>query len=77
MNPAGGGGRWIVCSYSHCLEVALVALAQFGADLALGSRHVVQRALDGDDPLHVETAHVAQAAVVVVVRVFITFSLVD
>ena len=63
-------GQWIgwfliesrVARTRRYLEIAFVALAQLGADHALGPRHVLDGALDGDDAFHVETADVAQTA---------------
>ena len=52
--------KWIAMNY---LEVALVALAQFGTDHGLGSGHVVDGSLDGYDAFHVETADVTQTAI--------------
>lgn len=46
----------------HRLQVVLVALAQFGADLVLGTRHILDQALDRDDALQIEAVDVVDRA---------------
>ena len=49
-------------THSHCLQVVLVALAQFAGNHGLGFAHVVDGALHGDDALEIEVVDVVDAA---------------
>jgi len=44
--------------WRHRLQIVLVALAQFGANLILSTRHVLNQSLDGDDALQIEAVDV-------------------
>lgn len=49
-------------THSHGLQIILIALAQLARDHGLGLAHVVDRALNRDDALQVETVNVVNAA---------------
>lgn len=56
--------RWTICdgTYSHSLQIVFVALAQFTGDHGLGFAHVVDRALNRNDALEIETIDVVDTA---------------
>lgn len=56
MQPREHHGLW-----RHGLQVILVALSQFGADLSLRSAHVLDGTLDGYDALQIERVYVVDA----------------
>lgn len=49
-------------TYSHSLQIVFVALAQFTGDHGLGFAHIIDRALDRDDALEIETIDVVDTA---------------
>jgi hypothetical protein len=53
--------RIIAYTYSHRLQIVLVALAKFGTDECLRLGHVLNGALHGDYALQVETGNIIYA----------------